>query len=140
MRDTVRYNPYRPLNYLQHFQPQGPVFNDCLWGGYLIWNVRNIPVFIDSRIDIYEYNGVFADYLDALGIKNTLEILNKYHIRYVLLSARECSRLSPDEQHRMDNALSGPNHGVAGADCHGQIASPTSPMHSGLDLIRVGAG
>ena len=37
--------------------------NDCLWGGYLIWNVRDIPVFIDSRIDIYEYNGVFADYL-----------------------------------------------------------------------------
>lgn len=84
MRDTVRYYPYRALNYLQHFQPQGLVFNDCLWGGYLIWNVRNIPVFIDSRIDIYEYNGVFADYLDALGIKNTLEILNKYHIRYVL--------------------------------------------------------
>ncbi len=41
-------------------------------------------MFIDSRIDIYEYNGVFADYLDAIGIKNTLEILDKYHIRYVL--------------------------------------------------------
>jgi hypothetical protein len=47
-------------------------------------NARHIPVFIDSRIDIYEYNGVFADYLDAIGIKNTLEILDKYHIRYVL--------------------------------------------------------
>ena len=46
--------------------------------------MRNIPVFIDSRIDIYEYNGVFADYLDAMGDKNTLEILDKYHIRYVL--------------------------------------------------------
>ncbi len=84
MRDTIRNYPARALNYLRQFHPQGPVFNDCLWGGYLIWNVRNIPVFIDSRIDIYEYNGVFADYLDALGIKNTLEILNKYHIRYVL--------------------------------------------------------
>jgi len=84
MRDTINKYPYRALNYLHQFQPRGPVFNDCLWGGYLIWNVRNIPVFIDSRIDIYEYNGVFADYLDALGIKNTLEILNKYHIRYVL--------------------------------------------------------
>ncbi len=84
MRDTVRTYPYQALNYLRQFQPQGRVFNDCLWGGYLIWNVRDIPVFIDSRIDIYEYNGVFADYLDALGVKNTLEILNKYHIRYVL--------------------------------------------------------
>ncbi|MFZ0313664.1 MAG: hypothetical protein WAL85_13230 [Candidatus Korobacteraceae bacterium] len=84
MRDTIQGYPVNALNYLQHFQPQGRVFNDCLWGGYLIWNARQIPVFIDSRIDIYEYNGVFADYLDAMGVKNTLEILDKYHIRYVL--------------------------------------------------------
>jgi len=84
MRDTIQSYPVKALNYLQHFQPQGRVFNDCLWGGYLIWNVRNIPVFIDSRIDIYEYNAVFADYLDAMGVKNTLESLDKYHVRYVL--------------------------------------------------------
>ena len=84
MRDTIQNYPVKALNYLQQFQPNGHVFNDCLWGGYLIWNTRNIPVFIDSRIDIYEYNGVFADYLDAMGVKNTLEILDKYHIRYVL--------------------------------------------------------
>lgn len=84
MRDTIQNYPVNALSYLQQFQPRGRVFNDCLWGGYLIWNVRNIPVFIDSRIDIYEYNGVFADYLDAMGVKNTLEILDKYHIRYVL--------------------------------------------------------
>ena len=84
LRDTVRYYPVKALPYLQQFRPAGRVFNDCLWGGYLTWNARNIPVFIDSRIDIYEYNGVFADYLDAMGIKNTLEILDKYHIRYVL--------------------------------------------------------
>ena len=84
LRDTVRNYPVKALPYLRQFRPQGRVFNDCLWGGYLIWNVRNIPVFIDSRIDIYEYNGVFADYLDAIGIKNTLGILDKHHIRYVL--------------------------------------------------------
>jgi len=69
---------------LQQIHTAGRVFNDCLWGGFLIWNARDIPVFIDSRIDIFEYNGVFADYLDALGITNTLEILDKYGIRYVL--------------------------------------------------------
>ena len=84
MRDTVRQYPVKAMSYLQQFHAQGRVFNDCLWGGYLIWNARHIPVFIDSRIDIYEYNGVFADYLDALGVKNTLEILDKYRIRYVL--------------------------------------------------------
>jgi hypothetical protein len=84
LRDTVRNYPVKALPYLRQVRPAGRVFNDCLWGGYLIWNARNIPVFIDSRIDIYEYSGVFADYLDALGVTNTLEILNKYHIRYVL--------------------------------------------------------
>ena len=83
-RDTVRQYPVKATNYLQAFHPQGRVFNDCLWGGYLIWNVRQVPVFIDSRIDIFEYNGVFADYLDAMGGKNTLELLDKYRIRYVL--------------------------------------------------------
>ena len=83
-RDTVHKYPVNALGYLQHFHPEGRVFNDCLWGGYLIWNARHIPVFMDSRIDIYEYNGVFGDYLDALGVKNTLEILDKYNIRYVL--------------------------------------------------------
>ena len=86
MRDTVNTYPVRALGYLKQFQPKGRVFNNCLWGGFLIWNARHIPVFMDSRIDIYEYNGVFADYLDALGIKNTFEILDKYHIRYVLFS------------------------------------------------------
>ncbi len=83
-RDTIRNYPVKALSYLQQFHPEGRVFNDCLWGGYLIWNARQIPVFIDSRIDIFEYNGVFADYLDAMGGKNTLEILDKYGIRYVL--------------------------------------------------------
>ncbi|HUK43016.1 MAG TPA: hypothetical protein VLW48_01095 [Candidatus Bathyarchaeia archaeon] len=84
LRDTVRNYPVQAMSYLRQFHPEGRVFNDCLWGGYLIWNARRIPVFIDSRIDIFEYNGVFADYLDAMGGKNTLEVLDKYRIRYVL--------------------------------------------------------
>ncbi len=84
LRDTVRAYPVQAMSYLRQFRPQGRVFNDCLWGGYLIWNARHIPVFMDSRIDIFEYNGVFADYLDAMGGKNTLEVLDKYRIRYVL--------------------------------------------------------
>lgn len=82
--DTVKNYPVKALPYLQQLHPEGRVFNHFLWGGYLIWNARNIPVFIDSRVDIYERGGVFADYLDAIGIKKTLEVFDKYHIRYVL--------------------------------------------------------
>ena len=70
--------------YLQNFHPQGNVFNDYLWGGYLIWNVRQVPVFIDSRVDVFERNGVLADYLHAIRIENSLQILDKYSIQYVV--------------------------------------------------------
>ena len=80
----MRNYPVRGAPGLRSLPPGSRVFNDYLWGGYLIWNVRDMPVFVDSRVDIFEYNGVFADYLDALDMKNTLAILNKYDICYVL--------------------------------------------------------
>jgi hypothetical protein len=70
--------------YLQSFHPRGNVFNDYLWGGYLIWNVRQVPVFIDSRVDVFERNGMLADYLHAIRIEDSLQILDKYSIQYVL--------------------------------------------------------
>jgi hypothetical protein len=76
--------PIRAQAYLGHWRPQGNVFNDYLWGGFLIWNDPQVPVLIDSRVDIFEYNGVFQDYLDAIQLKNTLAILDKYHVRYVV--------------------------------------------------------
>jgi hypothetical protein len=76
--------PTEALPFLASFHPQGRVFNDYLWGGYMIWNLRGWPVFIDSRADIFEYNGTFKDYLDIIRIKNSLGLLDKYKIRYVL--------------------------------------------------------
>ena len=84
MGETVQTYPVKAGAYLQHFRPSGPVFNDFQWGGYLIWEQRHIPVFIDSRIDIYEYNGVFPDFLRAIRGRDSLEVLKKYGIRYVL--------------------------------------------------------
>jgi hypothetical protein len=30
----------------------GPLFNDTVWGGYLIWDLR-LPVFIDGRASLH---------------------------------------------------------------------------------------
>lgn len=84
MEDTVKDYPVKALSYLQSFNPKGRVLNDYLWGGYLIWNARQIPVFVDSRVDIFDHRGIFGDYLDAMGVKRPLEVLDKYHIQYVL--------------------------------------------------------
>ena len=83
-RDSTIYPDATAQKYLQNFHPRGHVFNNYLWGGYLIWNVRQVPVFIDSRVDVFERNGVLADYLHAIRIEGSLQILDKYSIQYVL--------------------------------------------------------
>jgi len=85
---TRRSYPGKALPYLERLHPEGRVFNDYLWGGYLIWNARQIPVFVDSRVDIFEYAGVFQDYLTAKSGVGSLDVLAKYHIRYVLHSKK----------------------------------------------------
>ena len=84
----VEEYPVAALSHLNSIPSGARVLNDYDWGGYLIWNARQIPVFVDSRVDIFEYSGIFADYLDIMGLKNSLELLRKHNIRYVLF-ARE---------------------------------------------------
>ncbi len=86
MRAQQAQFPDKALLYLKDFHPDGPVFNEFLWGGYLEWHTRQLPVFIDSRVDIFERNGTLKDYLDIVLLKNTLPLLQKHGIRYVLFS------------------------------------------------------
>ena len=76
--------PQAALPFLKSFHPKGQLFNECLWGGYLAFNTPQLPVFIDSRFDIYERNGTLRDYVDIINLKNSLFLLQKYQIRYVL--------------------------------------------------------
>jgi hypothetical protein len=81
--------PAGVLPYLKAHPPAGPLLNNYLWGGYLGWQDRNLKVFIDSRVDIFEYAGVFQDYLDLLAVKKPVAILDKYKIRTVLFTPDE---------------------------------------------------
>jgi hypothetical protein len=80
--------PAGVLSYWQEHPPQGNVLNFYLWGGYLGWHDPSVKVFVDSRVDIFEYAGVLQDYLDLMGADNSEHrpdrIIDKYNIRYVL--------------------------------------------------------
>ena len=65
------------------------MLNFYLWGGYLGWNDNRLKMFVDSRVDIFEYAGVLQDYLDLLAVKEPQSILDKYKIRYVLFPRDE---------------------------------------------------
>ena len=81
--------PTEALAYLKAHPPATPMMNFYLWGGYLEWNDRSVKVFVDSRVDIFEYAGVFGDYIDLLGLKEPKKILDKYGIRSVLFPPDE---------------------------------------------------
>src|SRR6185369_13642156 len=90
LQDEVEQDfPGRILPYLRAHPLDGRVLNAYAWGGYLAWHDRDLKVFIDSRVDIFEYAGVFRDYVDLRGFKDPDKIFDKYQIRYVLFPPNE---------------------------------------------------
>lgn len=81
--------PVEAVAYLEAHPPQGPMLNFYLWGGYLNWRDPSVKVFLDSRVDIFEYTGVLKDYLDLLALNHPEPLLDKYGIRYVLFPPGE---------------------------------------------------
>jgi hypothetical protein len=81
--------PAGVLPYLKANPPTAPMLNFYLWGGYLGWNNNDLKVFVDSRVDIFEYEGVLKDYLALLEVHQANTILDKYKIRYVLFPKSE---------------------------------------------------
>ena len=81
--------PSGAVSYLKTHPLNGPMLNYYLWGGYLNWQEPSAKVFIDGRADIFDYSGVFRDYLDVIGIHRPDAILEKYKIRYVLFPHNE---------------------------------------------------
>lgn len=79
---------------VQHQLP-GPVFNDYLSGGYLIW-ARNIPryVFIDSRYGPYESTGVWKDYLALLADGHLRLLDSKYKCNTAIINTFNNYRLT----------------------------------------------
>ena len=81
----ARIFPAGAIPYLKAHPPSAPMLNEFLWGGYLEWYDQDLKIFIDSRVDIFEYAGVFRDYLDVLDLQNPRAVLEKYKIGAALL-------------------------------------------------------
>lgn len=87
LADTLAKNyPVAAVQYLRQHPHRAGMFNDYFYGGFLIWQLGpQQKVFIDGRADMYEYSGVFQDYLDiALLKRNALPLLSKYGVQSCL--------------------------------------------------------
>ena len=79
--------PEGAVDYLRLHPPPRPMLNELTWGGYLLHSLgAQERVFMDCRIDVYEYSGVFTDYLHIMQLQRDAPwLLQKYRLRSCLI-------------------------------------------------------
>jgi hypothetical protein len=77
--------PVEAVAFLKQEQPAGPIFNSYNWGGYLIWELPEYPVFVDGRTDLYD-DAFLREYLSLVFAQGNWEkTLDSYGINLVLI-------------------------------------------------------
>ncbi len=77
--------PYDAVHWIKANKPKGNLFNSYNWGGYLIWNLPEYPVFIDGRTDLFG-DGLLEDYLSLMrGDDGWEQLLDSYEINLILI-------------------------------------------------------
>jgi hypothetical protein len=104
-----RMFPAAAVEWLEAEQPPRPLFNSYNWGGYLIWEARDYPVFVDGRTDLYD-DELLRGYLDTYFAQpgwearlnaarvNTVLVETGSPLAQVLGLSRGWRRLYGDEQ------------------------------------------
>lgn len=77
--------PVEAVHQLNASAHQGNLFNSYNWGGYLIFEARRHPVFIDGRTDLHR--DTLAEYVTALGTKGWSEIFENWDIGIALIDS-----------------------------------------------------
>jgi len=75
----------RAVEWVKENQPEGRMFSSYNWGGYLIWNLPEYPVFIDGRTDLFgdEMIGEWIEIVNAE--EGWQQKLNHWQVRLILL-------------------------------------------------------
>lgn len=85
---TERDSPVKAVAFLKSHQVAGPMLNDYVFGGYLIWSAPEYPVMIDGRADVYEWSGFFGEYQKwAMLESDPRVLLQKYNVNFCLLAS-----------------------------------------------------
>jgi hypothetical protein len=64
--------PVKACDYIQANHLEQPLFNAYSWGGFLTWYMRQYPVTIDSRVEMYG-DDLLGQYFETVGGKQLLE-------------------------------------------------------------------
>lgn len=77
--------PAQATEWIKENHPRGPIFNSYNWGGYLTWQLREYPVFIDGRADLYG-NELIQEWVEiSEGTERGLNLLESRQINLIYL-------------------------------------------------------
>jgi len=77
--------PIGAMHYLKETQPQGRLFNSYNWGGYLLWMLPEIPVFVDGRTDLYNDEILDQWFQVAQFQDGWEEVIERWQISIILM-------------------------------------------------------
>jgi hypothetical protein len=80
--------PVQATRFLNEGDISGPMFNSYNWGGFLILNAPDMPVFVDGRTDLYGDEFLQTYLRTATGGEGWRDTLDEYDIRLVLIEAQ----------------------------------------------------
>ena len=79
--------PVAAAQWIEENRPEGNLFNDYNWGGFLIWTLRDYPVFVDGRTDLFN-DELLEEYLQAAaGEAGWRETLRRYNANLILIES-----------------------------------------------------
>ena len=88
-KQVEEHSPVKAVEFIKTHNLSGPMVNEWVDGGYLIWAAPEHPVFIDGRADVFEWTGVLTEYGKWAMLQSPpAALLDKYNIGFCLL-ARE---------------------------------------------------
>ena len=74
--------PVKEVSFLKKYHPEGPIFNDYVIGGYLVWALYpDYKVFIDPRLAPYQKQ-VAPDYMAFTNIHVTGKDIQRFREKY----------------------------------------------------------
>lgn len=81
-----RQEPTGAVAYIQEHGPDGPLFNEYNWGGYILWSLYPVyPSFVDGRTDLFD-DEILGEYVRAWRADPGWEqVFTRWGIRLALL-------------------------------------------------------
>jgi hypothetical protein len=86
-RQINENSPVKAVEFIKAHHLSGPMLNEYVYGGYLIWAAPENPVFVDGRADVFEQTGVLAEFGRWATLQSDpKQLLDKYKIDFCLLA------------------------------------------------------